>query len=650
MTLVEQFPEVNVVSDLIESMIDGLRPKPYESIVDWAPIHRFLPKDAAAEGGGPIDLTRTPYIIEPLECLSPDSTVERVVMMFGAQLAKSEALNTFIAYVMAKGLGSAMLVQPNLTRAKEYSKTRIDPMIRDTPQLAALFPEKGSRDDPNQILLKKFDGGALLMRGAETASGLASSPIRFLAMDELDRYPQDVENEGNPVDLAIMRTAPFARRKLLLCSTPVAEGTSLIAQHLEQTDQRRYVVPCPSCDTFQRLEYSRISCDRDKHDNLIADRATYTCVECGEMIPETEKTGMVEKGHWEATAVPINPDYRGYQLSALYSPWRSWSQIIETHRAAGRNRDKLKVWTNTDMAEVFKDEGEAPDWMKLYRRRELYPEGKLPAGVHVLTAAADAQRDRIECEVVGWGPNLESWSIDYIVIAGDTSTAEPWKELQKLLTKRWHHENGGDIGLARLGVDAGDGAHSAAQIYRWARSLVPRVLPIRGVSKADILVGRPRAEQIRKGRKSRRSFGLHWPVGVSMAKAEFYGWLRSEEPAAGEALPVGWCHFPQDRDEDWFQQITAERRSITRDKKGNPSATWKVIAGRRNEGLDCRVYARAVAFVHGIDGWSPQKWETVYQDTYPDGRGTRTKPKPAAKKPRRKFMKKRGKSWLSDGR
>ncbi len=489
------------------------------------------------------------------------------------------------------------------------------------------------------------------MRGANTASGLASTPVRNLAMDELDRYPLDVENEGNPVDLAIMRTATFARRKILLVSTPVAEGTSMIAEHLAQTDQRRYVVPCPSCGFFQRLEYARIACERDESDNLIHESATYTCVECGDMIPEHEKTGMVAAGHWEATATPINADYRGYQLSSLYSPWRSWAQIIEAHRIAGRNRDKLKVWTNTDMAEVFKDEGEAPDWMRLWRRRELFPEGLVPAGVHVITAGADAQRDRIECEVVGWGPNLESWSIDYIVIAGDTSTAKPWLELEELVTKRqWKHENGGDISVSRLAVDAGDGAHSAAEVYRWARPLVPRVLPIRGVAKADMLVGRPRAEQIRKGRKSRRSFGLHWPVRVSMAKAEWYGWLRSEEPGEGEPLPVGWCHFPQDRDEDWFQQITAERRTITRDKKGNPSATWKVIAGRRNEGLDCRVYARAAAFVYGIDGWTPQKWKSVHQETFPQGRGRRTQPKPAAKKPRRRFMKKRDKAWLNDGR
>ena len=648
MTYIDRFPEVNKVSDLIEAFAAGLRPEPYEAVPEWTERCRYLSKEGSAEAG-PMDLSRTPYIIEPMEQLSSRSPTEKVVLMMASQVGKSEALNCFIAYVMAKGLGPTMLVQPTIDRAKDYSRQRIEPMIRDSPALATLFPKRGFKDDANQLLYKAYPGGALIFRGAETASGLASTPVRNLAMDEVDRYPHDVENEGNPIDLAIMRTSTFVRRKILLVSTPVAEGTSMIAEHYSQTDQRVYVVPCPSCDTFQKLEYSRIGCERDENDNLILDSATLTCIECGEMIPEHEKPGMMDKGRWEATAIPINADYRGYHLSALYSPWRTWGQIIEAHRTAGRNRDKLKVWTNTDMAEVFKDEGEAPDWMRLWRRRELFKEGLVPAGVHVITAGADAQRDRIECEVVGWGPNLESWSLDYIVIAGDTSTAKPWLELEELVTKkRWRHENGGEIALSRLAVDAGDGAHSAAEVYRWARPLVPRVLPIRGVAKSDMLVGRPRAEQIRKGRKSRRSFGLHWPVGVSMAKAEWYGWLRSKEPAAGEDLPVGWCHFPQDRDEDWFQQITSERRTITRDKKGNPSATWKVIAGRRNEGLDCRVYARAAAFVHGIDGWSPNKWASVLQDTFPDGRGRKTKPKPKAKQPRRKFLSKRGKGWLNN--
>ncbi len=641
--------ELDDVRDLRDAFVRGLRPNPIETVAEWAERARYLPVGSTAEPGI-WRTSKTPYLREILEVLSPHSPVEKVVLMMASQVGKSEASNCHVGNIIAKGLGPTMIVLPNLPAAKEYSRARIEKMVLSSPELNRILPPRSARDDSNQLTYKEFPGGFIVLRGAETASGLASTPIRNLIMDEVDRYSDDVQGEGNPVDLAIKRTSTFTRRKILILSTPVAEGTSKIAEQFAQTDQRYYVVPCPSCGTFQQLVWRGLKFERDKDGKLDPNSVRYVCCGCGELLEERHKKKMLAGGRWEATETPTNPDYRGYHLSSLYSPWRRWFEVAEAFLTAGRNPDKLKVWTNTDMAEVWKDSGSAPEWRTLWRRREPYDSDLIPAGVHILTVGVDAQRDHLEGELVGWGPGLESWSIDYFVIAGDTSTREPWQELEKLLTRRWKHENGGEIGLTRMAVDAGDGAHSAAAIYRWARPHVPRVLPVRGVGTADILVGRPRSAQIRKGRKATKSWGLHWPVGVSMAKAELYGWLRLEEPEEGAASPLGWCHFPRDRDEEWFQQLTSERRSLSRDRKGNVSSVWKVIAGRRNEGLDCRVYARAAAFIHGVDGWAQTKWDEVLESTRDIGDGE--KPKTSRKRKvrvRRGYLEGGNHPWLEDG-
>lgn len=115
------------------------------------------------------------------------------------------------------------------------------------------------------------------------------------------------------------------------------------------------------------------------------------------------------------------------------------------------------------------------------------------------------------------------------------------------------------------------------------------------------------------------SLGLFWPVGVGLIKDELYSALRLPEPAEGEQTPALYCHFPRDRDEDWFQQLTSERKVVKPNAKGIASGSWKLPEGTRNEGLDCRVYARAAAFVHELDTWTPEKWERARLATLPEG-------------------------------
>ncbi|MEL6715468.1 MAG: terminase gpA endonuclease subunit, partial [Planctomycetota bacterium] len=294
----------------------------------------------------------------------------------------------------------------------------------------------------------------------------------------------------------------------------------------------------------QRLVWKRLKFDRDADGNLDHDSARYACVKCGVLIEHSKKAAMVAAGRWEATSTTSQRYTVGYHISALYSPWRTWAQIAEAHLAAGRDRRKRKTWANTELGETSRAEGDAPDWIKLWRRREPYGLDELPEGVVLLTAGVDAQRDRIELEIVGWGERLESWSIDYQVIGGDTAKDETWEQLDALLAQTWPHANGGALAISRMAIDVGDGSYSAPTIHRWAKFKLPRVMPVRGRGDASQPVYQRREATLRKSKGRRARLGTFWPVGVGLLKSELYAALQLEEPAAGEAAPNGWCHFP----------------------------------------------------------------------------------------------------------
>ena len=105
-----------------------------------------------------------------------------------------------------------------------------------------------------------------------------------------------------------------------------------------------------------------------------------------------------------------------------------------------------------------------------------------------------------------------------------------------------------------------------------------------------------------------------WSVDTPVAKGELYRWLKLEWPTeealdAGAGYTPGTCHFPQ-YGEEYFRQLTAERL-VTRIVKGFPRGSWEKEAGRRNEALDCRVYARAAAAVLALDRFEECHWRRM---------------------------------------
>lgn len=581
----------------------ALRPDPRLSVSEWADAHRFLSQTASGEPG-PWRTDRTPYMREIMDCLSPSSAVEKVIFMKGAQIGGTEAGNNWIGYVIHHSPGPMLAVQPTVEMAKRWSKQRVASLIDSTPVLRERVKEARSRDSGNTVQSKEFPGGILVMTGANSAVGLRSMPVRYLFLDEVDAYDFDVDGEGDPVSLASQRTITFANRKIFLVSTPTIQGFSRIELEYEASDRRRWWVPCPECQEYQVLEEKRLQWPKDK-----PEEAAYFCAYCGVAIPSHRKAWMNTRGQWRADA-PGAGKAAGFHLSGLNSPWLSWAQIAE-RKAAAKDDAAMKVYVNTIEARTWAESGEAPEWQRLYDRREDYRIGEVPEGGLFLTAGVDVQKDRLELEIVAWGRDRESWSIDYRVLQGDPVKPDVWRQLDGVMAETFTHVGNTELSIMRLAIDTG---YATQEVYDWVRRQSDRVIAIKGVERLGAAIGTPsHMDVLTSGKRKRRGL-LVWPVGSSFCKSELYGSLRKDKPTDeqlqnGESHPPGFCHFPK-YGEEFFKQLTAERLVTVKDKRGFPHREWRKLR-ERNEALDCRIYARAAASGLGIDRFGEATWQKL---------------------------------------
>ena len=559
----------------------GLKPDPILTVSEWADRYRMLTSKTASRPG-PWQTSITPYLKKIMDCLSCTSDIERVVFMKASQIGATEAGNNFFGYAIHHIPGPMLYVLPTVEAVKRASKQRISTMIEESPVLRDRVSEPRSRDSGNTTLLKEFPGGSLAMTGANSSIGLREMAARYLFLDEVDAYPQDVSREGDPINLAIKRTQTFTgKRKIFIISTPTLKGFSRIEKAYADTDQQRYYVPCPECGEKQPILWPQIKWENDdpKTTRLI-------CRNCNAKIPEEDKEEMLEKGEWVAEGEAKNDKVIGFHLSALYSPsqWYPWSQAVEEYLEARDDSALMKAWVNTTLGETWDEPGTKVDPNMLYYRRESY-ESEVPKDVLVITAGVDIQGDRIEAEAVGWSQDKESWSIDYRIFFGDPDQPEVWNELDEWLTREWKHATNHRLQIQAACIDSG--GHHTQNVYSFCKFRQRRrVFAIKGVAGfGRAIVSSPSKK--RSGTE-RRPVPL-FTVGVDTTKEIHYSRLLKTEQGPG------YCHFPNQEppySEQFFEQLTAEKL-VTKTAHGIPKPVWELPSGKRNEALDCRVYAIA---------------------------------------------------------
>jgi len=592
----------------VKSALKVLMPPPELTISDWADQNRRLSSEASAEPGQ-WRTSRAEYQRGIMDAIS-DASVETVVVMSSAQTGKTETQLCCVGYHIDQDPAPIMVVMPTERDAETWSKDRFSPMARDTPCLQDKIANPKSRDGNNKILHKRFPGGHLTIVGANAPSGLASRPIRLLLCDEVDRYPFSAGAEGDPVNLAKKRTVTFWNRKIVLVSTPTNKGASRIETAYEESDQRRFWVPCPECGTEQVLTWDQVKWDKAADGSHKPETARYHCTECDAAWRDETRWAAVSKGRWIAEK-PFEGT-AGFHLNEMYSPWVRLEAMARAFLSARAGGDEaMKTFVNTSLGETWVESGEAPDWQRLQGLKEDWPTGTVPHGGLFLTAGADVQKDRIEVDVWAWGKGLESWLIDHVVIEGGPADPACWQRLSELLGRTWRHNSGQHMTIARLAIDTG---FETSAVYAWARQAgFAQVAPVKGVegfNRASPVSGPTYVDATIGGKRLRRGARL-WTVATSTFKAETYRFLRMDPPEAGPAdgalASPGLIHLPGWSDAEWLKQLTAEQLVTVKTKRGFQKLEWQKLR-ERNEALDCRVYARAAAWILGADRWSEARW------------------------------------------
>lgn len=584
----------------------GLRPDPELWIDEWADEYMRIPRESGAAEPGPYRTDRTPYAREPMRCLSPAHPCRRVVTMVASQLMKTQIALNWIGGVIHMAPSNFLMLLPTLGLAKRVS-ARVAHTIDATPVLKERVAKARSRDARNTMDTKEFEGGTLYATTAGSAANLAELAARYVYGDEVDRWDVDVDNEGDPIELAETRMSTFGRNaKAYFSSSPTIKGASRIDDLFTESDQRHYYVPCPHCHEMQVLEWENLKYTEDYS------KVQYLCCnpECGCLIDEHHKGEMLAKGEWRAHAEG-DGETVGFYLNALYAPlgWVSWLGLAKQHDKAKKAQDKgdlepMQVFYNTRLARLWDSAQEITKASELQARAEDYRLGTAPAGVLIITAAVDTQHNRLELLVIGYGEGLERWVIDHQVIMGDPSDERTWLALDEKLKARYRHTSGVELAICATAVDSG--GHHTDEVYQFCRLRRWRnVFAVKGASKPGrpVIAQRPsRVDVTWKGATEKHGAEL-WMVGTDTAKDWIYNrYALNEGPGA--------LHFSSDLPTDFYQQAVAERK-IARYVKGHKRIEWVKGKADRNEALDLLVYNLGMAHYLGLHRYKEAEWSKL---------------------------------------
>lgn len=544
---------------------------------EWAERNVRIPVGNAVPGL--IRFDNAPYQREPMDMLvNPDC--HRITLQWAAQVGKTQLALCGQAYHIAMRPVSQMMMQPSEADLKTWLAAKFQPLVDSNPELQTRVAKPRSREGVSNQQMKSYPGGFLMFAWSGSPKTMRGRSAPFIVVDEVDGY--EVTPEGHPVSLIWQRAATFGdQRKLLEISTPTVRGHSYIEAAYQQGDQRKFNVPCPDCGAWDWLRWENVRWDGrdDESADQQPESARYCCPHCGSLWDDGQRKAAIRAGKWVA-AQPFR-GHASYHLSELYSTFRRLQDIVRSYLEK-KAADDLQTFVNVSLAETWEEQGEKADPHALMTRAEKFP-AQVPMGGLVLTAGVDMQPDRLECEIVAWGLGDESWSVDYQVFWGDVLTADPWDALEAFLSGAYQHESGAQLAITAACVDTGGTGGSTQAAYEWLRGKTGRrIFGVKGVSGW----GRPvvAAPSRKISGQRRRPIDL-FLVGVDEAKLMVM--RRLAVPAPGP----GYCHFPDTRGPDWYDQMTAETL-ITRVRRGFPVREWHKTS-ERNEALDCRVYALA---------------------------------------------------------
>jgi phage terminase large subunit GpA-like protein len=560
---------------LARSWVRAFAPPPIIAPSSFAESEITLPGSANAIPG-PLRLAS--YQRELVDAIADDET-EIVVLMLSSQTGKSISIDAMLGYCIACEPGPMLHVSPTGSRSEDFVRDRFDPLIAASPTLRGLIGKgqdtrKGSSGGTNSVSSKTFPGGQLAFASSHKPDELAARAIRFLFLDELDRFATSAGVEGSPDALAIKRTKTFEGkgRKVVIVSTPTSRMGSRINQWYLRGDQRKFVVTCPDCKEPAPLSFDNLKWEEGKPKTV-----HLVCESCGVVHTEAHRREMIEGGRWEATATG-EPGIRSYHLNELASKFSTLESVAQQAEDA-KTPEQKQAFYNTTLAQVF-DAGTEVELSssELQQRAETIAQ-PYAADIVFLTAGVDVQGDRLECTVLGHHADNTRSVLNHWKLMGDTSGDAAWTALDTALSTVFPLANGRSLSVHATAVDSGFNADQVLKFVHAQRRKSRATYAVKGMSGFD------RMPLARGGRLKGQTQLLI--VGVDSVKHAVQKHLAMQD------IGPGFIRLPAHLPPEYFDGLASEELRV-RYVKGAPRHEYHRVV-RQNEPLDCLVYASAIA-------------------------------------------------------
>ena len=616
----------NFKKDDVEWVIEQIAKIPDEKVIqtvsEWAEKTRYLPPQVTSLPGF-YSYDIAPFLREIADCLSADSHVREIDFMKGAQIgATVGVLENAIGFVIEHLKSSPVLL---LTSDSELAKLRVDSYILPMLEYSNLSSLIQSNDETNKrrtgVTKNKIEwkgGGSLNAFGARNADKLRSISVQYLLCDEVDSYPEKVGKDGDPQKLAEARTKAYHQtRKIARISTPLIKNNSRIEQGYAKGDQRKFHVPCKSCGQEQELVFKAgdethgLIWETNDAGVLKPDTVRYKCKFCGHLHRNSDKTWMLPRGRWVATAESSDPERRSYHISSLYSPvgmfpWeaivRDWLEAYDVTNKSVKSVGLLQEFYNNVLGLPFEVIGAKVLFSSVSaHRRTCYKAGQVPnkyaneysgSPVLVVTCQVDVHKSNLAVAVMGWTSNSCCYVIEYLRIPAEKDCSEPadksWSELANLIEERRYHGDDGRIyAIALTLIDAG-----------YSNDTVVNFIHERYESNVYPILGRDRASRnqaIKEFAPFKTQVGTTgYRILVDHYKDRLASVLRREwSEHDGEQRQY---HFnaPIDLPDKSLKELTVESRREKRDTgTGRVSHYWYRPSGTPNELWDLLNYGHA---------------------------------------------------------
>ncbi len=564
-------------SSYIKDCLEELLPPEDLTVSQWAEKFRVLDSKTAAMPG-PWHNSMTPYLIGIMDEFNIPTT-EKIIFVKPTQVGGTEALHNMIGYVVAQNAAPSMIVYPTEDLAKSVSENRLQPMLRISPQLAKHFKDKES-----ELLELQFDNMYLSLTGANSPTGISSKPIKFLFLDEVDKYPSRAKKEADPIKLATERTKTFPDSKIFVTSTPTLK-TGHIWQELEKADEERhYFVPCPHCGKMIELKFSQIKWSDDKNIPIVdrTERAFYVCQECGAVITDAHKQQMLRNGKWKTVEKKTKfPKNIAFWMNTLYSPFVRFSEIAKEFVLTKEDSETFQNFVNSWLAEPWEDTKVKSNADLVLERQTELEEFIVPDWCKLLTAGVDVQESSLYWTIRAFGDYITSQNVAH-------GQALSFTDIEEIMNREYLTESGERRIVQIALIDSGDNTDA---VYDFCACNSDWAYPVKGSSHP--LMSHFKISKI--NRVTSKANGMQLVI-VDGGKYMDMIYSRMNKPnGRGSWMVYKGC------DREYAEQVTAEHKVKIKTAGGRIAEKWELKKSHAdNHYGDCEKYALAAADIRGV--------------------------------------------------